>query len=247
MNKLAILIPFNPNVTDELKQEIREVLQKNLSIRDVPFDGVVQVRENLFVYMDANAPNKPSVIKCHRDRALYIAKIRDGFIDRFRDDFERKGITHVLWHDADVIRFPEWMFDRLWELSIKEKAITAPCVLLDNIKAKGTCHPLRWYDTAGFIHNKCMTETEPPWFNGMEWPLPDVVELNGSIGCVYCVPWVIYKEGGVKHEWIEIYGKQFTEHYPICQVGRQMGYKLLVDTKIRAYHAFFPAYKEIFH
>lgn len=178
----------------------------------------------------------------HSDRAKTIAGIRQAYINRIYG-WETPP-THVLWMDADIISYAPDLCERLLITSTALHSVVAPCVLLDGAE-RGKCYSHRWYDTAGFVYNNHTAQTNFPWFpiSGPWWE-NSLVEMNGSVGCVYIVPWTVYNTGG---KYAVPDDLRFTEHYPVCQHAIRMGYKLLVDLQQTVYHAFLPDFGIKFH
>lgn len=186
-------------------------------------------------------------VTCHVERARHISAVRNAMIldlaTKAGACYALAELTHVIWMDVDIVRYAPDLFFKLLLVSTEHNAVTAPRVLLDD--SSGKTHPGRWYDTAGFIHRGMRATLGFPWFTGErnDEPLPELLEVDGSVGCVYCVPWKVYENGASHHFDTE----RTTEHYPVCQFARRMGMKLLVLTKETAWHAYLPDYGEAFH
>lgn len=178
----------------------------------------------------------------HRDRAISIAEVRQAYIARIHG--WATPPSHVLWMDADIIGYKPDLCERLLLASTAFHSVVAPCVFLDGAE-RGKCQTHRWYDTAGFVYNNHTAQTLFPWFpiSGPWWE-NTLVELNGSVGCVYIVPWTVFNTGG---KYTAPDDLRFTEHYPVCQHAIRMGYKLLVDLQQTVFHAYLPDFGIKFH
>jgi hypothetical protein len=231
---VAIVIPMKPDLHPVIRARQFECLS----------EMVEDMHSNRFytsLYIDS-LPHATPYVHTHAERQKACSALRNTMIENLQRMTPRP--THVLWIDADVIRYPNELGSTLVKLSIAEKAITAPAVFLDD--SSGKCPPYRWYDTAGFIHERRRAEETHPWFRTNPKPLPHnpfVLQLNGSVGCVYCVPWEVYQTGA-RYEFA---GTTFTEHMPICQAALSMGMKVLIDTRLHTYHAYLPDFGERFH
>lgn len=235
-----VICPVKPGLNPVLLENQKRLIEAATAYAE-QFDMRLHV-----MYGDFAPPWAPPV-KSHADRARHISSIRNAMILEVATAVglhtALADLTHVIWMDADVVRYPEDLFYRLLDISDKHNAVTAPKVLLDD--TNGRTPPGRWYDTAGFIHKGQRAGLWFPYFLGErnDKPLPELMELDGSVGCVYCVPWRVYAEGACHHFDTET----TTEHYSVCQHARRMGLKLLVLTEAAAYHAYLPDYGEAFH
>ena len=190
-----------------------------------------------------NPPGDPPTT--HLEREKRIALVRNHAIEDIKREVAA-GVsppTHIIWMDADISFYKEDLFTKLVSASIDNLAVTAPMVFLDHRSFK--CPPGRFYDTAGFVNQEIRTGLWRPWFAGSGFgpELPELFELDGSVGCLYCVPWKVYEKGALH----EPTNGRFTEHYSVCQTARRFGYKLLVLTKEIALHAYLPDFGIEFH
>jgi hypothetical protein len=237
----VVICPVSPRLNPRLLENQRRLMKSACE-----FAG----DNNAIVHSMYNdwCPDWRSELKSHPDRARFIAAIRNRCILDFVQARERheflRNVTHVIWMDADVVHYDPDLFYRMLEASCANgNAVTAPLVFLDD--SSGRTVPGRFYDTAGFIHHGERAGLYRPWFDGApnDRPLPPLFEMDGSVGCVYCVPWAVY-ENGASHHYCD---PKYTEHYPVCQHARAMGRKVLVLTDAVVRHAYLPDYGEEFH
>ena len=163
-------------------------------------------------------------IKTLEERVAHTAVIRQSMIDRWLT------VDHdfVLWIDADVIDYPSNLPTEL--ITRGAGNVAAPFVYLDK-------HGERFYDIAGFVENGNWFKLFPPHCA----QVGPVFTLDG-VGCVYLVPAPVYRQGG-KHGPCEGY----TDHFRICTRARELGYKVLAFSELKAYHAYLAEYGEGFH
>jgi len=185
-------------------------------------------------------PENHKVPSNHAERALCIAGIRNKMVADLLASKVQPDV--VIWMDLDVIRYDESLLVKLYESSRKHNAVTAPLVFLDKLTG-------RWYDTAGFINKGERSTLHWPYYRQANDlglldgdPVPHY-QVDGSVGCVYCVPFKVYQLGS-KHLFC---GEKYTEHYSVCQDARQLGMKLLVREDVAVHHAYLPDYGISFH
>ena len=247
---VMVLCPVRPGLNPVLLDNQKQLIQQA-----VVYAGKRGIR--IHVMFDDWEPAWKKPISCHVDRTTLVSAVRNRMILLTFGATEKYAIladlTHVIWMDADIVRYEPDLFERLVETSIKYNAVTAPCIFLDD--SNGKVPARRWYDTAGFIDNNQRAVIYHPWFagvkpaEGLPWPQQAFVpygteyEVDGSVGCVYCVPWEVYTDGASHH----FVNPTVTEHYPVCQHARTMGKKLLVCLELEVYHAYLPDYGEAFH
>jgi len=174
-------------------------------------------------------------ISNHVDRARHCAEVRHTFKVNHYKGF---APDWFMWMDADIIGTHDDLVCRLIDISRKHKAVVAPSIVLE-----GTNHR-QWYDTAGFVHKDKRFSPFPPYHTEIAMEVEKGIwELDGSVGCVYLIPGEVLKESC----YFPPQNPLFTEHYPVCQRARQIGYKLLWDSSSIAIHAYLPHYGERFH
>ena len=215
---ILVLIPTKPNMTAELLDaslaaEARMVARCR---------GRVQVVRD-FRGSGDEALTGMSGMPGLNARVRRMAPIRQAIVD----DHLRPWHSHVVWFDADVIRYPPDLpalfVDR------HPNAVSAPRVLANETQ---------WYDTAGFIdRDGKWASLHPPFFRSQG----EILDLLG-VGCVYCVPAGVYREGG-RHEPDD----EYTEHRSVCTKAREMGLRVLCDTSLTAYHAHLQDFGEAGH
>lgn len=233
----VVLCPMRPGMNPRLVEKQKELLLR--ATGEWYNESIPITIKPLIIDWE---PQWKTPITCHADRATHIAAVRNHAIAFLMTNQKYYGkITHVIWMDADIVDYDRQLFFDLVRTSAAKNAVTAPLVFLE--EAGGKVRPGRWYDTAGFIHQGERAALDYPWFTGAPLAMPPLFEMDGSVGCVYCVPWEVYLQGGTHH----FCGEKFTEHYPVCQHARRMGMKLLVMTDKKVEHAYLPDYGEEFH
>lgn len=144
--------------------------------------------------------------------------------------------THVLWLDADLVRVPVDLIERL--LDVSERAIVAPFVFVERIKAGVPSIPNGgwFYDTGGFIDLDGHAANEiAPHFDNYTG---GVIELS-SVGCCYLVPAEIYRQGArYKPVGDEV------EHQSFMRQARELGHKIMATDALNVLHAYLPKYGE---
>jgi len=157
-----------------------------------------------------------------------LARMRNEVMDSYLT----ADIDWVLWIDVDISFESSLFFDLMATGPLH--AIKSPVVLIE-----GTEHN---YDTAGFReHFERRSRKEPPWFD-QEGPL---VQLK-SIGGVALVPAHVHRQcrfSALPDEDTTMN----TEWWGLCECARLNGVQVLVDTRIRTYHADLPKYGEVWH
>ena len=254
---LLLICPMQPSLNQELKDNQMRLLKAG---KDYCEENGLHTEIMIVDW----APTWGRVVNNHPQRVRHIAAIRNHSILKVAKMMvERQSLatlSHVIWMDADIVEYDVDLFYRLVHASLMHNAITAPMIFLKrsvrrNINAMANDHSsdhaaqlrlgLRWYDTTGFINNGERASINWPWFNGAptDRKLPLVYELDGSVGCIYCVPWSVYSDGASYH----YVNENVTEHFSVCQFAKNMGYRLMVLTDVDSYHAFLPDYGEKFH
>jgi hypothetical protein len=231
---IVVLCPTNPDTMGPFIQIQRDLIQKATRYAESKGIGVI----TMWSKWQPPDSRKPS---CHAERALHIAGIRNKMVADLM--LAKINPDCVIWMDLDVIKYPEDLFVKLYEVSRKHNAVTAPMVFLDKMTG-------RWYDTAGFINRGERASLHWPYYRqagdlGLldnEDKIP-LYQVDGSVGCVYCVPYKVYQIGA-KHLFC---GEKFTEHYSVCQDARTLGMKLLVREDVAVHHAFLSDYGVEFH
>jgi hypothetical protein len=153
--------------------------------------------------------------------------------------------THLLWLDADVIRYPADMPSRL--LAANADGMTAPLVLVDHWGE-------RFYDWAAFIERGTAhiergnrwriagrnLQHDPPYW--AEAPATELVEMD-CVGTVTLVPTDIYRQGA-RYDPQE---PAYTDHWPIAAACLARGRRVICHRGVVAYHANLPEYGEAWH
>jgi len=218
MANILVLVPMKKNMHEELKR----------------------INFNIILTMIASTSHNCSVVIEHSgsDAGLPPHPARASHVGRIRYDMIAKHLhahDYVFWLDADIVSVnPPKLLEYLVNLS-EGTHITAPAVMLQNKNC--------WYDTAGFIHNEKRGKRTPPYWEGIQ-ATKGVVELNGSVGCVYLVPSKYYTK--TDSDFV-VENPLFTEHYPVCSYARTQGAKLLVNLDLEVHHAWLPQYGEAWH
>lgn len=246
---VTIIVSVSPTMPEVLHHNLYRLLSRET--RHLMEDGghdTVTVVETLPAGIPPKSPHKvrSKILQGHRQ------KIVDMYVKgKTEEDF-------VIFVDADLINMTEGLLNSLVDTCIRARpcSVVAPAVLLESHGGVGL---QRWYDTAGFIHDGCRTQLYPPWFSleayknsGVQLSPPPfftvqpgtIVELNGSVGCIYCVHGPVFRGLGFQGEFDSA---TFTEHYCLCQNARLMGGQLLVRLDLEARHAYLPKYGEDFH
>lgn len=219
---ILVLIPTKPNIDTAL---FRRSVEAECQMKRACFDLVDIVRDM--------RGSGDSHVKTFSDRSLNISTIRQEMVK----EYLRPRHTHVLSIDADIIKYDPRMPVRLLETS--EKDIVAPMVLLDSTGPENLFqgHHSRFYDIGGFVESNQWCRTFPPFFNSTE----EVVSLDG-VGCFYITPAEVFRQGGVYETT-----PGFTEHFSVCRRARELGLRVLCNTKLSVEHAWLPYFGEDCH
>jgi hypothetical protein len=242
------MVSVNPNMAEVLYHNLYRFLSRETKIlMEEGGHATATVLETLPSGMPAHAPHalRAKVLQAHRQRVvnLFLPKFCCGERD------------YVIFVDADIVNGTHGVLNSLVSECACHPAgsVVAPAVILE--KRDETSSKYRWYDTAGFIHDEQRAAILPPWFptsayntmkplgGGWDWPAGTAIELNGSVGCVYCVHAPVFLHGGFQGE----FHPSFTEHWALCQNGRAMGGRIIVRLDLRVEHAYLPKYGEAFH
>lgn len=219
---ILVLIPTKPNINTDL---LRLSVEAECRMKRACFGLVDVVR-------DMRGPGD-SHVKTLLERSSNLSTIRQEILE----EYLRPHHTHVLAIDADIIKYDPMMPVRLLETS--EKDIVAPMPLVDRTGPEELFqgHHSRFYDTAGFVENNQWCRIFPPFFNSTE----EVVNLDG-VGCFYMTPAEVFRQGGVYETT-----PGFTEHFSVCRRARELGLRVLCNTKLSVEHAWLPYFGEAYH
>lgn len=140
----------------------------------------------------------------------------------------------VFWVDADLIRYPSDIIMQLDQ--VREGGVAAPFVYLDHSERLGG-KSQRFYDTMGFIEALAPARPYAPHFS----QAGPVVRLR-SVGCCYLIPAQVYHAGGRY-----VATPPYCEHWSIMRAAEALGYPIVADSRIEAWHAYLPDYGEKWH
>lgn len=248
-HKVIVLVPMKPTAPKALVECFHQWFTPCLCLLMREYDVTVVTHAPYF-----ETDGKP-----HPDRASRIAELRNQVVEEFVMNSPTNEHATVIWVDADIIGgcSPTVLAD-LVKKSTRHRAIIAPSVFLQ--PGDGTpCdpylgasehsiylrenHKLRWYDTAGFVHNDKKATNCYPWLLVPETPT-GIVEVNGSVGCLYAMPAKPFFQG-VRFDAPQ--NKEYTEHYVLCQEAFKKNVNVLWDHGLFVVHANLPLFGEKFH
>ena len=214
--KILMAIPVKRDLNDDLKARMFALL-----------DEVKKAHPEIDIFIWENDPivepqrGTPGYVM---DRSKNLVNARNGLLEQIDID----KYTHVLWIDADIIKYPLDLAYQL--LSVSKTDIVAPMILIDG--------SVQYYDT--YTHIEAwgrQAEPAPPYFYSQE----DKIEMDCVGGC-YIIPAEIYKTTRYKP-----YGGPGMEHYYLMNEAKRWGYKIFVSRNVVVYHARLPDWGEEFH
>ena len=197
-------------------------------IVDKMMSHLAALRANVFIdYRPAGACEKKTPWS-------KVAVVRNQILD----DGLWRHFSHMLWIDADVVKFPPTIIEDL--LAANSLGVAAP---VDIIEGTQTFHD--WaafiYQGRDHIYPECRDNLpgrniriEPPYF-----PTREAVTLMDCVGTVTLVNTEIYASGARYEDH-----PAFTDHYPICKAARDMGRGVCVARNCIVEHANLPWYGE---
>ena len=187
----------------------------------------------------------------HKERALYVndtrpvpgsgkyaanAIVRNALIDRYLADEH----THVLWIDADLVRVPANLIERL--IDVSDSAVVAPLPYVERIdpsRGPSVENGGWFYDTGAFIWRG---QGVPCKWDALFLHQPgDVLELD-SVGTCYLIPADVYRQGA---RYSTVGGA--VEHVALMAEARTLGYRVLALRALIIEHAYLPKYGEAWH
>lgn len=207
MNILA-LIPVKRNLHAKLRLRC---LDNILNLQSY-FQNKIDIR------VDCRGPGDSFVSDFRgRERIANLCAVRQGMID----DYLRKEHTHVLILDADAVYSSKEVARLIRTSQENPNDIVAPSVLIEGDKKD------RWYDIWGFIPEPPVKiRLMPPHFD-----VPDRLVPMQCVGVMYVVPSFLFRDGA---KYYPVDGQ--VDHYSVCKFARDMGRRVLCDTRIVVRH-----------
>lgn len=256
---VTILVSTKPQLPPSLHQKIFSLIEREsrLLIEEKNGDVCCIIETSLFEIPEGSV---------HTTRAKLLQKYRASVVEKLVPLKHRTEEDFLIFIDADIISCTPRMLVELVETCwiSSSCSVVAPLVFLEPPNRQVASSRKRWYDTAGFIHNGKRTELFPPYFTQDVFSQAGIaadalplskdtfyqptLELNGSVGCVYCVNASLFASFDNYPVGFEgDFDPLFTEHYPLCQNAKARGGKILVRADLVAIHAYLPKYGERFH
>lgn len=165
-------------------------------------------------------------ISSNIQRCDMLSELRNALVR----DYLMPHHTHIMMMDADLVKYPSDLPKKLLDNGGDNAIIGASCYV-DGM------YP-RWYDTGGFIDHGHRCRHDPPHFDQQG----DLIELD-SVGACYIAPARLFREGAE----YRVVDPDYTDHYSICQQGKQMRMRVVCDMKTEVFHANLPQYGVPWH
>ena len=165
------------------------------------------------------------------------ARVRNAIIEKFLTP----DITHVLWFDADVVKWDNDVIEKL--LAITRKDAVAPYVFIEDNEWWDF---KRFYDISGFRDlSGAKFDFKPPRYNILSGDLTCEVS---SIGTVCLVPAGFHRNITYNPYYLDPEDPSGgIEHNFFFKQVRALGGKVWATPEVEVRHAFLPKYGEAFH
>lgn len=214
--KILVAIPVKKGLNDKLREKMQG---KVSALQEAHPEVDVCIHENEPIVTPVRGSSSYVM-----DRAKNLANARNLLLDHIELD----KYTHILWIDADIVKYSVDLPYHL--LSVSQTDIVAPMLLIEGTNV--------YYDT--YTHIEAWgrpADPHPPYFYSQE----NLVEMQCVGGC-YIIPAEIFKTTRYQP-----YGGPGMEHYYLMEAARRQNYKIYVTRNVKIYHANLPAWGEEFH